>query len=73
MRDRFVAGEPDQTFDAATLSSTQTFDSDYPALYWEVTAVNDAGSNNSGINRYGIDRTNPLDVAVGATGRRLPD
>src|SRR5439155_24893678 len=31
----------------------------YPALYWQVAAINDLGSNGSGIFRLGIDSTAP--------------
>ena len=49
----------DVTLDSSTLTYSSTFDSDYPALYWEVTAIDDLGTNNSAVRRLGIDRTPP--------------
>lgn len=48
--------------DSIGISATEqtiTFDQDYPTLYWQVTASNDAGTNDSGAQRFGIDRVAP--------------
>jgi len=46
-------------------SYSTTFTDDYPDLYWQVTATNDVGSNDSGAGHIGIDRV-PPETAVDA-------
>ncbi len=48
-----------QTFGSSTTQHTVTFGQDYAALYWQVTATNDAGANDSGAQPFGIDRAGP--------------
>ena len=48
-----------QTFDSNTTTYNAMLDQDYPTLYWQVTTENDAGTNSSGNQRFGIDRQNP--------------
>ncbi|MBU0490215.1 MAG: peptidoglycan DD-metalloendopeptidase family protein [Chloroflexi bacterium] len=48
-----------QTFASDVTEHVVTFDGDYPTLYWQVTATNDAGTSGSGDQLFGIDRTTP--------------
>lgn len=48
-----------QTFNSGITEHTATFDQDYSTLYWQVTAANDKGTNASGDQLFGIDRTAP--------------
>ncbi|MBN1874091.1 MAG: pre-peptidase C-terminal domain-containing protein [Anaerolineae bacterium] len=48
-----------QTFSSGVIEYTHTFTEDHPVLYWQVTASNDKGSNTSGDQQIGIDRTAP--------------
>jgi len=48
-----------QTFSSGVTEATHTFSDDHPVLYWQVTAANDKGSNTSGDQQIGIDRTPP--------------
>lgn len=48
-----------QAFGAGTAVYTATLDQDYPLLYWQVTSANDAGTNASSDQRFGIDRVAP--------------
>ena len=48
-----------QTFGSNVTEYTVTFGQDYPTLYWQVSATNDRGSNESGDQLFGIDRAAP--------------
>jgi hypothetical protein len=48
-----------QTFGSGVTEYTVTFGQDYPTLYWQVSATNDRGSNESGDQLFGIDRAAP--------------
>jgi hypothetical protein len=48
-----------QTYGAGVLQATVNFSQDYPTLYWQIEAINDAGSNNSTDQLIGIDRIAP--------------
>jgi hypothetical protein len=48
-----------QTFGSNVTEYTVTFGQDYPTLYWQVSATNDRGSNESGDQIFGIDRAAP--------------
>ncbi len=48
-----------QTLNASTTEFTFEFSQDDPELYWQVTALNDAGVNESVAQYFGIDRTDP--------------
>jgi len=48
-----------QTFGSSVTEYTVNFSQDYPTLYWQVTASNDVGTNASGDQLFGIDRTVP--------------
>jgi hypothetical protein len=48
-----------QVFSNGTTAADVTFSQAYPVLYWQVTATNDAGSNNSGDQLFGIDPDAP--------------
>jgi len=56
-----------QTFGSSITEYTVTFGQDYPTLYWQVSATNDRGSNESGDQLFGIDR-----VAPACTVQALP-
>jgi len=57
------AGAPNplfrQTFASSVNQFTHTFGADHPVIYWQVTATNDKGSNSSGDQQMGLDRTAP--------------
>ena len=48
-----------QTFGSSGTGHTVNFTQDYPTLYWQVTTENDAGTNASGDQLFGIDRVAP--------------
>ena len=48
-----------QTYAAGITQATVSFSQDYPTLYWQVEAIDDAGSNNSTDHLFGIDRIAP--------------
>jgi len=48
-----------QTYAASITQATINFSQDYPTLYWQVEAINNAGSNNSTDQLFGIDRIAP--------------
>jgi len=48
-----------QSFAPSVTEQQITFSQDYPTLYWQLEAVNSAGTSASGDQKFGIDRTAP--------------
>ncbi|MBX3056704.1 MAG: pre-peptidase C-terminal domain-containing protein [Anaerolineae bacterium] len=48
-----------QSFASSVTEHQITFSQDYPTLYWQVEAINNAGASASGDQRFGIDRAAP--------------
>lgn len=57
-----------QSFGPDTTQHTVTLDQNYPTLYWQVEAANDAGSNASGDQLFGIDRADPACTVASLPG-----
>ena len=49
----------DQTLDSSTTSYSASMSGDWKDVYWNVTAINDVGSNVSNTGHFGIDITPP--------------
>lgn len=48
-----------QTYASSITQTVVTLGQDYPVLYWQIEALNDAGSNASTDQLFGIDRVTP--------------